>query len=338
MISLKSSRNYIIVKNEKELELAKTCDVCGYIIWEKNNVIYIWERLFGKWVKNKYVIFGNSKDRDEETTGLRAYQSFYAYCGKEEVERMKHIFTPIPMWESYEQMHYANIEFIGQKIYQPIYEFDANSAFSYGTLGLPVGFEVLQEYMKELFIAKKNSTNTITQTKYKNLQNFLIGYFARINEFIRVRSEIIHNSNLHIQKNMTNITKNGGICFLSNTDSIITDTKGSEVMFPVVGTELGEFKLSTKTDKLFYKSPNAYQLGEKIVYSGVKYFARQHTDFFKEQYAEQSGSLIKGFNFTINLEDDTYNKLCKVKYGEIEVIVLNKIGEVLDIINYRIGE
>lgn len=337
MISLTSSKNYIVVKNRKELELAKTCDICRYIIWEDNNIIYIWTKQFGKWVKEKYLAFGNDKAKDDETTGLQAYQSFYAYCGKEEIERMKHIFTPIPMWESYEQMHYANIDYIGEKIYQPIYEFDANSAFTYGALQLPKGFELLKEYMVELFEHKKSAQNKITRAKYKNLQNYLIGYFARIKDFVRVRSEIIRASNLNIQLRMAEIVSKKGSVYLSNTDSIITNEIGAEIMEKYKGDGVGQFKLSTFTDRLYYKSPNAYQIGEKVVYSGVKYFARKHTDFFKERYAEQTGSLIQPFDFAIEATDETYYKLCRVKYGEITVTVVNRIGEKLDTIIYKLG-
>lgn len=338
MISLKKSRNYIVVKNKKELELAKACDVCGYIIWEDNNVIYIWEKRFGKWVKEKYVAFGNSKDKDDETTGLRAYQSFYAYCGKDEIERMKHIYTPIPMWESYEQMHYANFEYMGEKIHKPIYEFDANSAFTYGTLQLPDGFEPLKEYMVGLYEQKQNAINKITRSKYKNLQNFLIGYFARIKDFVRVRSEIIKESNKNIELRMVEIVKNKGSVYLSNTDSIVTDEIGAAIMEKYKGDGVGQFKLSTITDRLYYKSSNAYQLGDKVVYSGVSYFARKHTDFFEERYAEQKGSLIRPFNFSLNLENEEYLKLCRVEFGQIEVTVVNRIGEKIDTIIYKIGE
>lgn len=337
MISLTSSKNYIVVKNKKELELAKTCDICRYIIWEDNNIIYIWSKQFGKWVKEKYVAFGNDKVMDDETTGLRAYQSFYAYCGKEEIEKMKHIFTPIPMWESYEQMHYANIDYIGEKIYQPIYEFDANSAFTYGALQLPDGFELLKEYMVGLFEHKKSAQNKITRSKYKNLQNYLVGYFARIKDFVRVRSEIIRASNLNIQMRMAEIVSKKGCVYLSNTDSIITNEIGAEVMEKYKGDGVGQFKLSTFTDRLYYKSPNAYQIGEKVIYSGVKYFARKHTDFFKERYAEQTGSLIQPFDFAIEATDETYYKLCRVKYGEITVTIVNRIGEKLDTIIYKLG-
>lgn len=337
MISLTSSKNYIVVKNRKELELAKTCDICRYIIWEDNNIIYIWSKQFGKWVKEKYVAFGNDKAKDDETTGLQAYQSFYAYCGKEEIERMKHIFTPIPMWESYEQMHYANIDYLGEKIYQPIYEFDANSAFTYGTLQLPKGFELLKEYMVGLFEHKKTAQNKITRNKYKNLQNYLVGYFARIKDFVRVRSEIIRASNLNIQMRMAEIVSKKGSVYLSNTDSIVTNEIGAEIMEKYKGDGVGQFKLSTFTDRLYYKSPNAYQLGEKVVYSGVSYFARKHTDFFKERYAEQTGSLIKPFDFAIEATNETYYKLCRVEYGEITVTVVNRIGEKLDTIIYKLG-
>ena len=337
MISLLSSRNYIIVKNKKEVELAKACDLCRFIILEDNNIIYIWTRSFGKWVKNKYVAFGKEKEKDEETTGLKAYQSFYSYCGEEEIEKMKHIFKPIPMWESYEQMHYANIEFVGEKIYEPIYEFDANSAFTYGTLKLPDGFELLKEYMIGLYNKKESAINKITRSKYKNLQNFLIGYFARIKDFVRVRSEIIHESNLNIQLRMSEIVKNKGKVFLSNTDSIVTDETGAKVMESYKGNGIGQFKLSTITDKLYYKSSNAYQIGDKIVYSGVKYFARKHTDFFEERYAEQKGSFIQAFDFSIEASEEDYYKLCRVEYGEITVTVVNKIGETIDVIKYKLN-
>ena len=102
------------------------------------------------------------------------------------------------------------------------------------------------------------------------------------------------------------------------------------------GHNVGQFKLELKTDKLFYKSPNAYQIGEKIVYSGVKYFARKHTDFFEEKYAIQSGSLIKELEFSIDATEEGYQKLCKVYYGEITVTVFNSIGETIETIKYRI--
>lgn len=337
MLRLLSSRNYIVIKDKKELETAKACDLCRFIIMEDNNVIYIWNRQHGKWGKDKYVAFGEEKEKDESTTGMKAYLAFYSYCGKDEIERMKHIFTPIPMWESYEQMHYANIDYLGEKLYQPIYEFDANSAFTYGALQLPKGFEPLKEYMKELYTKKEQSTNKITRSKYKNLQNFLIGYFARIKEFVRVRSEIIKESNFNIQIRMAEIVKNKGKVFLSNTDSIITDEVGAEIMEKYKGSGVGQFKLSTYTDRLFYKSPNAYQIGEKVVYSGVKYFARKHTDFFEEKYAEQKGNFIKPFNFAIEASENSYYKLCRVEYGEIVVSVFNKIGELLNIIKYRLS-
>lgn len=338
MLQLKNSRNYIVIKDRSELKNAQKVDICGYIILEDSNAIYIWTKLFGKWVKEKYVFFGKNKDKDDEVTGLKAYQSFYHYCGEQEVEKMKHIFKPIPMWESVEQMHFANIEFVNTKIYKNIYEFDANSAFTYGTLQLPKGFEKLKDYMTLLYDSKKNSQNQITRSKYKNMQNFLIGYFARIKEFIKTRSEIIRHSNENIQNKMVEIIKNKGNVYISNTDSIVTDEIGAEIMNKYLKDEVGYFKLSTKTDRLFYKSSNAYQLGEKIVYSGVKYFARKHTDFFKEEYAEQEGSLIKPFCFEIENSEEEYSKLCKVEYGKIEVTVYNKIGELINNYIYKIGE
>lgn len=337
MINFTNSKNYIVIRTKKELETAKSCDICRYIIFEDSNVIYIWSKQFGKWVKEKYVAFGDCKEKDEETTGLRAYQSFYAYCGKEEVEKMKHIFTPISMWESYEQMHYANIDYMGKKIYQPIYEFDANSAFTYGALQLPEGFELLKEYMLELFERKKNAQNKITRSKYKNLQNYLIGYFARIKDFVKVRSEIIRASNFNIQMRMMEIISKKGSVYISNTDSIVTDKIGAEVMEKYKGDNVGQFKLSTFSDRLYYKSPNAYQIGEKVVYSGVGYFARKHTDFFKERYATQTGKLVQPFDFAIEATNETYYKLCRVKYGEIIVTVVNRIGEKLDTIIYKLG-
>ena len=336
MYNIFNSRNYIVIKDIKELNSAKNCDLCRFIIFEDNNVIYIWVRAFGKWTKEKYVVFGETKGKDENTTGLKAYQNFYYYCGKEEVERMKKVFPCIPLWESYEQMHYANIDYIGEKIYQDIYEFDANSAFTYGVMQLPEEFNLLKEYMIELYNKKESSTNSITRSKYKNLQNYLIGYFARIKEFVAVRSEIIKRSNENVKLRMAEIVKNKGKVFLSNTDSIITDSVGAEVMGKYYGHNVGQFKLELKTDKLFYKSPNAYQIGEKIVYSGVKYFARKHTDFFEEKYAMQSGSLIRELEFSIDATEEGYKKLCRVSYGEITVTVFNSIGETIETIKYKI--
>ena len=335
-MKISAARNCIIAKSKKEVELAKTCDLCRYIILESGNVIYIWSRKNRSWYKEKYIAFGKDEEKDEETTGIKAYQAFYAYCGKDNVERMKNIYTPIPMWESYEQMHYANIEFIGEKMYKTIYEFDANSAFTYGVTRLPDGFEPLKEYMLLLYDKKKSATNSINRKTYKNLQNYLIGYFARVKNFVRVRSEIIHESNLNIQFKMSEIIKNGGNVYLSNTDSIVTDEKGADVMFKYVGDDVGLFKISKKVDRLCYKSPNVYQLGDKVVYSGVGYFARQNVDLFNDIEAVQKGTLIEPFDFDIEYSEEDYKKICRVRYGEIKVTVTNLIGEKIDEIIYKL--
>lgn len=332
---LSRARTYIIIKNIKELEAAKQNHLCMHIIYESNNCIYIWNRINSKWSKTVYSAYGKVKELDFETTGLKAYQSFYYYCGAEEVEKMKLILSPIDVWDSYEQMHYANIDFIGQKIYKNIYEFDANSSFTFGVFQLQEGFEKLKEYYDYLYNQKENAKNQLIRSKYKNLQNYLIGYFARIKQFVALRSNIIFNSNMNIVSKMKEIKKEGGEIYLSNTDSIVTDDIGNEVMQQYIGTKAGQFKLQIKTDRLFYNSSNSYQIGEKVVYSGVKYFARKYTDFFKELYAEQEGSLIVGYDFDFEYENEEYKNLCRVKNGEIKVKVYNKIGELVDIIIYK---
>lgn len=337
MIKLSTIRNYIVIKNRFELKEAMEIDLCRYIILEDNNVIYIWTNDNGKWTKTTYVAFDNGKEKDFETSGRDAYQSFYYYCGREEVEKMKHILTPIPIWESYEQLHYANINYISEKLYQSIYVFDANSAFTYGVMQLPEGFNKLKEYMSELYEKKKSASNKITRSRYKNLQNYLIGYFARVKDFVSLRSEIIKNSNENILKCMGEINKVGGTVYISNTDSIITNEKGAAVMVKYIGDEVGQFKLEKTANRLFYKSSNIYQLDNKVTYSGVGYFARKHIDFFDEKYATEKGNLIEAFDFLIEAEAKEYIKVCRVKFGKIEVSVVNKIGELINTYIYKIG-
>lgn len=329
------TRTYIIIKSPKELNEAKQNHLCMHIIMESSNAIYIWNRVRGKWFKSVYTMYGKLKEKDLETTGLKAYQSFYYYCGKQEVERMKKVLTPIDVWDSYEQMHYANIEFAGEKIYTDIYEFDANSAFTYGVFQLQEEFEKLKEYYKMLYHNKEKAKNDITASKYKNLQNYLIGYFARIKEFVAVRSNVIFNSNTNIVTKMSKIRKYKGNVYLSNTDSIVTDKIGNDIMQEYIGTNAGEFKLKLHTDRLFYNSSNSYQIGDKVVYSGVKYFARKHTDFFSDKIAEQEGNLVIGYDFDFEYEDEKYKKLCRVKNSEVKVKVYNTIGELIDIIIYK---
>ena len=329
MYNFINCRNYIIINDLSELSKAKSCNLCRFIVYLKENMMYIWTRFNGVFVKEAFVLYDKSNEKDVETTGFEAYMKFYNYCGEEAVEEMKHILRPIPMWESYEQLHYANYEYAEQKLYQPIYEFDANSSFTYGATKLPAGFEPLKEYMLLLFDKKKNTTNKAIRSRYKNLQNYLVGYFARIKDFIRVRSDIILQSNLNIRYKMAEIVNNKGKVFLSNTDSIITDEIGAEIMEKYTGNNVGEFKLETSSDKLYYKSPNSYQIGEKIVYSGVKYFSRKHFDFFKDISAVQIGELVEGFDFLVYENKENTYKLCKVKYGEVKVVQTNAIGEVI---------
>lgn len=336
MINLPKIRNYIVIKDRTELGRAKSVQLCRFVILEQNNMIYIWKREKGKWFSEKYVIFDEGVEKDETVTGLKAYQSFYYYCGKSEVDRMKSVFTPISIWESTEQMHYANFEFANEKIYKPIYEFDANSAFTYGALQLPTEFNKLKEYMQLLYEKKRISTNKITRSKFKNMQNYLVGYFARVRELVAVRSEIIRGSNINISSKMAEIVSKGGNVYLSNTDSIITDEIGANVMNKYMGDEAGKFKLEKVSDRLYYRSSNVYQLGDKIIYSGVSYFARKNTDFFEDRFAEQKGHLIEQFDFSIDDYDGNMVKLCQVRFGTITVNIFNSIGELLEVKKYKI--
>lgn len=336
MLKFENIPNYIIIKDRSELYMTKQIDICRYIVMEKDNNIFLWSRLNNEWTEEKYSFFDKSKDKDEETTGLEAYQNFYYTVGKENVEKMKHIYTPIALFESYEQLHYSNFEYAEKKLYQDIFVFDANSAFTYGTLQLPAGFEPLKEYMEMLYEKKKTAKNNIKRSRYKNLQNYLIGYFARINDFIRVRSEIIKESNFNIESKMIEIIKNKGTVYLSNTDSIVTDYIGAEIMDKYKGDNVGQFKLEKVSDRLFYKSSNSYQIGDKVVYSGLRYFERKNTDFFQDKIAKQEGSLIIGKEYLKECSSEEYNKICKVDYGKITVNIYNAIGELLDIKIYRI--
>lgn len=338
MRSLLKTRNYIVIKNIKELKDAFSCDLCRFIIMEDKNAIFIWIKNHGKWIKETFVAFGEYKEKDLETTGKKAYQDFYYYCGKEEVDKMKTILRPIEVWESEEQLHWYNFEYANTKIYEDIYVFDANSAFTYGVMQLPAGFEKLKEYMLSLYEKKEFSTNSITRSRYKNLQNFLIGYFARVKGFVAVRSKVIEESNRNILLRMAEINKKGGTVYLSNTDSIITNKIGADIMQRHIGTEVGKFKLENKVNRFYYKSSNAYQLGDKVKYSGVGYYSRKHTDFFKDQTATQRGSLIEPFDFILEPSSDEYLKLCRVKFGQIEVTVINGIGEEVKREYYSIGE
>lgn len=334
-MKLLPTRTYIIIKSPKELDNAKRNHLCMHIIYESSNSLYIWDRFRGKWKKSVYTMYGKLKEIDFETTGLRAYQEFYKYCGKSEIERMKGILSPIAVWDSYEQMHFANVEFAGTKIYGDIYEFDANNSFTYGATMLENGFEPLKEYMLLQHSYRINATSELEKSKYKNLQNYLVGYFARIKEFVAVRSNIIFNSNENIIKRMKEIRRNGGNVYLSNTDSIITDKLGSEVMQEYLGSDVGKFKLKTHTDRLFYNSSNSYQIGDKVVYSGVRYFARKHTDFFQDKIAEQDGSLVEGYDYDFEWQDEYYKNICRVREGKVTVKVYNRIGELVDIIYYK---
>lgn len=328
--------NYAIVNNGGELKKAMSDILCGHIIWERGGTIYLYTRYLNKWVREKYVLFGNDKDKDEEVTGRMAYQKFYAYCGKDEVEKMKLIFPKIEAWDSVEQLHYSNVFHSNEKIEKRIYEFDANSSFTYGIFNLPKGFDKLKEYAESLYAKKEKATDPVTRSKYKNLQNFLVGYFARVSGFVSTRSNIIDLSNNNIGNRMKEVVENKGIVYLSNTDSIVTDDYGADIMSKYIGSAAGEFKLKGTYDRLYYKTSNCYQLGDKVVWSGVKYFARMNTDFFEDRIAEQRGSLVEGYEFMLPEENGNRVRKCRVRFGVIEVFIYNSIGEFITKKEYKI--
>lgn len=327
--------NYAIVSNNGQLREAMKNKLCGHIIWERGSNIYIYTRKGLKWDRQKYSMFNKQEEKAEDVTGRMAYQQFYAYCGKEEVERMKLILPPIDAWDSIEQLHYSNVFHADKKIEKDIYEFDANSSFTYGIFNLPKGFEKLKEYTDGLYSKKENAENKVERDKYKRLQNFLVGYFARVKGFVSTRSEIIDISNNNIGERMREIFEAKGVVYLSNTDSIVTDDIGADIMSKYIGKQAGQFKLKGKYDKLYYRSSNCYQIGNDVVWSGVKEFARMNTDFFNDRIAEQYGSLVEGYDFMTTSGSDV--KLCRVRFGVVEVYIYNEIGELLEIKEYYIN-
>ena len=58
------------------------------------------------------------------------------------------------------------------------------------------------------------------------------------------------------------------------------------------------------------------------------YFARKHTDFFKDKIATQKGKFIEPYDFILT-EDEENKKICKIRNGKVIVTTYNKIGEVL---------
>lgn len=331
-----NAKIFIIAKNRSDIDIAKRNQICRFIIYEENNIIHIWRRFKSKWLYSKYVAYDDDVERDYTITGFKAYKAFYNYCGKEEVDKMKYVLRPMAIWESQEQMHYANIEHINEKIYKDIYKFDANSSFTYGAYMLQDDFNIMKEYFHNLYDKKENAATKLERSMYKNMQNFLVGYFARIKGFISVRSSIIHNSNTNIRNKIIEIVRNGGNVYLSNTDSIVTDSIGADIMSKYQGSKAGEFKLEQKAERLIYKSSNAYQLDNHLVYSGVRYFARKDIDLFENNHAVQEGNFIEPAEFILNANDSSNLKLCSIHYGEIIVRKTNSLGELVKITRYSL--
>lgn len=331
-MKLPNTRNYIVIKDRKELADAMNDIYSRYIILEEANTISLWYWVIGGWRYKRYVFFSEDNKGSDDTTGLQSYMEFYKSVGKESVEKMKTIIPDIPMWESNEQLHYANIRYTNRVIKEDIFVLDCNSSFTYGIMCLDDDFIDLKKYMLSLYEKKKNAKNKDTRTKYKNLQNYLIGYFARVKGFVGLRSKIIENSNNNIISKMREINNAGGKVYLSNTDSIVTDTTGFMVMQKYISNDVGGFKIETRAKELYYSSSNCYQIDKKLVYSGVRYYARRHTDLIKGQTASQSGSLVKAYDLLI----DGDSAVGKVRPDKIVVNVFNKLGEQIDTVIYTI--
>lgn len=336
-MKLPDTRNYIVIKSLSDLDNAMRNMYCRFIVYEQGNSILVWYKYDIKWLFSKYTIEGESVVSEDNTRGIEAYQRFYKYCGKDEIEKMKTILKPIEIWESEEQLHYANPKYANIPMKGQFFELDVNSSFTYGTLLLSDDFKVLKNYMLELYELKKNARDKNTRTRYKNLQNFLIGYFARVKAFVSLRSEIIKNSNENIISKIALITRNGGTVYLSNTDSIVTDVIGFAIMQPFIGEDVGKFKVEKRAEKLYYNSSNSYQIDNKITYSGMKYFARKNSDLFNEIRATQDGELIKAYNFDIETPIEDMSDICKIKESKITVNIYNKLGEKIETKIYKIN-
>ena len=213
---------------------------------------------------------------------------------------------------------------------------DEENHFTKDNLFKDVFLESVDPYVENLgnYTSVAGGVKKTGRRDFTSHSNGNSGYVESL--LIRVRSDIILQSNLNIKTRMGEIVDAGGNVYLSNTDSIVTDSIGADIMQRYIGVGVGQFKLSSQTDRLFYQSSNSYQLGDKVVWSGVKYFAQKNTDFFQDKIAQQQGNLVDSFDYCIS-ENEEY-RLCRVREGEIKVTVTNTIGELLETKRYRIKE
>lgn len=310
-------------------------ELCRHIIIESGNTIFLYNKYNGKWLKSVYSCYFEPEEKDFSTSGFEAYRLFYDYAGKDEVEKMKSYYNEINIWESFEQFHYYNLEYANEVINNKVYVYDVNSSFTYGALQLPDCFFKLKEYLMILYDKKKLAENKALRARYKNLQNYLIGYFSRVKKLIAVRSQIISKSNSNVKQFIIKIKRKRGKVFLSNTDSITTDEIGRTVLDEYIGSGVGELKLEKTANKFFYKSSNCYQLDDKVIFSGVKTFARKNTDLINGFSAKQYGELIKSYDYELT-EKSGGIRLCKVDFSEIKVDIYNILFEKVETKIYKL--
>ena len=181
----------------------------------------------------------------------------------------------------------------------------------------------LLDFVEYEYARKKTSTKE-ERDKHKLILNSLIGIMKYHNVFLRIA--VLEYARMYIESLKDENT------IMQTVDSIVSLTPRPDLD---IGDNLGQFKLEQVANRLYYRSPNAYQLGDKIVYSGVQYFAKKHVDLFNEISATQEGSLIRGFNFVID-ENKEYTKVCEVEYGEITVKQYNFLGELINTFKYKV--
>lgn len=325
-------RVWSVAKAIPEIKMLKEIKLCSGIAFERGEQITLFFKNKTGWTQCDYL---GENDTAFDVSGNSAYRAFYSFCGREEIEKMKKVLPKIEIWESVEQIHYFDFHYAETFIFDKIYEVDVNSSFAYGSLKLSGQFSLLKKYMLMLFAGKRTAATLRERDFFKKMQNYLIGYFARIKDFVSLRSEIIKNSNMHLYSLISKIKSAGGEVYLSSTDSILTNECGFNAVREFLGDGIGQLKLVNVGEKLYYQSSNIYQIDDKVKYSGVGYFARKHTDFFANKIARQSGSLLAGYDFEL-LNEGSNSRLCKIGESKIIVDEFNLLGEKLGTKKYTL--
>ena len=118
-----------------------------------------------------------------------------------------------------------------------------------------------------------------------------------------IATEICAHGRMMLWRAIEEVTKSGGQCFYSDTDSLVVDKVGLESLKGNIGSQLGQLKNEGEADYGCFMAPKDYTFGDEAKIKGVRTAQRGVREYVQAQFRSWDAHLGRNESGFIDVSD-----------------------------------